>query len=311
MSNQKLRYSVVVPMFNEEGNAGPLFDEIKAVMDSLKGGYEIIIVDDASRDGTYEELKTRKPLRIVRMRRNSGQSSAMDAGIKRATGEILITMDGDGQDDPKNIPLLLKKLHDDDLDVVCAWRHKRKDSEMKRFLSWGWRELRSVLIEDGVHDAGTQFRVYKREVFDGIDLYGEMHRFIPALLKWRGYKIDEVRVNHRPRIHGSSKYNWKRPIKGFADLLYMWMWRKYHTRPLHLFGSLGIFSVMFGFLILLALAYLRLFEGYYLSNKIWPLVGFFFVMIGLQMFATGIIAAHLLELSDKPKYYVRDEVELK
>lgn len=298
-------YSVVVPVYNEQGNAGPLYDELFVHMTALGKPFEIIMVDDASQDGTVSELMTKSPLTLVRMRKNAGQSSAMDAGIKRATGTILITMDGDGQDDPSYIPVLLDKMNKG-YDVVCAWRHKRKDSFGKRFISGGWKYLRSYLVEDVVHDAGTQFRVYKREVFDDLDLYGEMHRFIPALLNWRGYRIGEVKVNHRPRVHGVTKYSWTKIFKGFSDILYMWFWHKYNTRPVHLFGSVGIISIGIGMFILMFMAYLRVMYDYQLSEKIWPLVGFFFVMIGIQMFVTGVLAASLLRIDPTKKYYVAE-----
>lgn len=298
-----MKYSVVVPVHNEQGNAGALYDEIKSVMDSLKDTYEIIFVDDASTDDTSQELLSKKPITVIKFRRNAGQSSAMDAGIKHATGDILITMDGDGQDDPAYIPSLLKKM-DEGYEVVCAWRQKRKDVTYKRLYSWLWRYLRSQLIDDVVHDAGTQFRVYKRDVFDGINLYGELHRFIPALLHWRGYKISEVKVQHRSRKHGTSNYDWRKGFKGLSDMLYMWFWNKYSTRPVHLFGTLGLLSMMTGFGILGFMAYLRLFRAYQLSDKIWPLVGFFFVMIGVQFFATGVIAASMTRIDQSPKYYI-------
>jgi len=298
-------YSVVVPVFNEASNAGRLYDEILAEMKKLKKEFEIIFVDDGSRDGTTEELKQKSPITIISMRKNAGQSSALDAGIKHAQGEILITMDGDGQDDPAYIGALLQKL-DEGYDTVCAWRYMRKDTVTKRFLSWGWRKLRRKFIHDGVHDAGTQFRVYKREVFEDLDLYGEMHRFIPALLMWRGFALAEVKVNHRERKHGVSKYTWKRPLKGFADLLYMWFWRKYSTRPQQMFGSLGLISMIIGMFILLEMTYLRIFKAYYLSNKIWPLVGFFFLLAGIQLFSTGVIAASLVEVNKSKKYFIKE-----
>jgi len=301
------KYSVVIPVFNEAQNAGALYDEIKVELEKLGEKYEIIFVDDGSRDNTFEELSEKSPITIVRLRRNAGQSSAMDAGIKQATGEILITMDGDGQDDPTYIPVLLARL-DEGYDAVCAWRHLRKDTLSKRFLSWGWRKLRGKFIYDGVHDAGTQFRVYKREVFEDLDLYGEMHRFIPALLLWRGFKVTEEKVNHRERKHGTSKYTWKRPLKGFADLIYMWFWRKYSTRPQQMFGAMGFLSMSIGMLILLGMAYMRIFRGYYLSDKIWPLVGFFFVLAGIQLFSTGILAASLVEVNRSKKYFIKDVV---
>jgi glycosyltransferase involved in cell wall biosynthesis len=302
-----MKYSVVVTVFNEKGNAAPLYDEIAAELKTLGGSHEIIFVDDASTDGTLNELSG-KPLTIIRMRRNAGQSSAMDAGIKQATGDILITMDGDGQDDPANIPLLLAEL-DKGYDVVCAWRHKRKDAFLKKFVSGVWKYLREMFVDDVVHDAGTQFRVYKREVFDDFNLYGELHRFIPALLHWRGFRISEVKVNHRPRVHGVTKYSWTKIFKGFSDMLYMWFWHKYDTRPVHLFGSLGMLSMGSGIVILLYMAYLRLFQGYQLSNKIWPLVGFFFIMIGIQMFVTGVIAASLVRIDHSKKYYIAEVIE--
>lgn len=300
-----LTYSVVVPVFNEEKNAGSLYDEIHAQIVKLNKPFEIIFVDDGSRDGTTDELLTKTPITLVRLRKNAGQSAALDAGIKQAAGSILITMDGDGQDDPSNIPAMLAKL-DEGYDVVCAWRHKRKDSLSKRFLSWGWRKLRSKFIYDGVHDAGTQFRVYKREVFDDLDLYGEMHRFIPALLLWRGFKVTEVKVSHRDRVHGTSKYTWKRPLKGFADLIYMWFWRKYSARPQQMFGAAGFICGAIGTGILVLMVYLRMFHGYYLSDKIWPLVGFFFLLAGIQLFSTGVIAASLVAASTAKKYYIKE-----
>lgn len=303
-----MKYSVVVTVYNEHGNAAPLYDEIAFEMKKLSGSHEIIFVDDASTDGTLNELVGKKPLTIIRMRRNAGQSSAMDAGIKHATGDILITMDGDGQDDPANIPLLLAEM-DKGYDVVCAWRHQRKDAFLKKFVSGVWKYLREMFVEDVVHDAGTQFRVYKREVFDDLHLYGELHRFIPALLNWRGFRISEVKVNHRPRVHGVTKYSWTKIFKGFSDMLYMWFWHKYDTRPVHLFGSLGMISMGAGMVILLYMAYLRLFQGYQLSNKIWPLVGFFFIMIGIQMFVTGVIAASLVRIDQSKKYYIAEVIE--
>lgn len=307
-NHHKPTYSVVVPVYNEAGNAGPLYEEIKAELETLGKSHEIIFVNDASADGTLQELVAKKPITIISLRKNAGQSAAMDAGIKQASGSIIITMDGDGQDDPAHIKDLLDKL-DEGYDVVCAWRHKRRDSGFKRFISAGWRYLRNYLVDDGVHDAGTQFRVYKREVFEDFDLYGERHRFIPALMKWRGFRVAEVKVNHRPRVHGHTKYSWTKIFKGFSDMLYMWFLHKYSTRPVHLFGSLGLISAGIGVLILLALVYLRLFHEYYLSERIWPLVGFFFLLIGVQLFVTGVLAANLLEMSPKKKYFVGEIIE--
>lgn len=301
----KKQISVIIPVFNEKESIKPLFNETKEVLESLKRSYEILIVDDASRDGTIDVLKRLKPLTIIAMRKNAGQSSAFDAGIKHASGELVVTMDGDGQNDPHDIPHLINTLEQGN-DVVCGWRKKRKDSVEKRFISKGAEFLRSFLVDDGVHDAGCSLRVYKKECFDDMDLYGEMHRMIPAMLKWRGFKVTEVEVNHRPRAYGNSKYTWKRTVKGFLDMLYIWFWRKFAHRPLHFFGGLGLLFNTFGIFGISILAYLRLVYGYGLSDKIWPLVSFFFILVGVQLLATGLIAAQLVQIDSSMKYYIAE-----
>jgi len=289
MKIKRIDYSVVVPVFNEEKNVKKLFGEIKQVLETSKKRYEIIFVDDGSSDGTLEVLKSLKPIKILVLRKNSGQSSALDAGIKTARGEIIITMDGDGQNDPADIPFLLAGLKER-VDVVCGWRYQRKDSWRKKKISLVARFLRKFFVDDGVHDAGCTLRVYRRECFDDLDLYGEMHRMIPALLRWRGFGVEEIKVNHRPRTRGVTKYDWKRTIKGFLDMMEVWFWRKYDSRPLHLFGFLGLVALFLSSMILLVLAVARLFFGYQLSDKIWPLVGMGGFLVGLQFLIFGLLA---------------------
>lgn len=298
-------YSVIVPTYNEEKNVAKLHDEIIKVLRSLNKPFEVIFVDDASTDRTSEVLHQLSPITIVKLRKNSGQSAALDAGIKQSSGKVLITMDGDGQNDPLDIPKLIDKLNEG-FEAVCGWRYKRKDSFSKRFISKGARFLRKFLVDDGIHDSGCTLRVYKRECFNDLDLYGELHRMIPALLRWRGFNITEIKVNHRSRIHGVSKYNWKRTIKGFLDMLYVWFWRKYSARPLHLFGGLGFILVFTGILGLVILMSLRLFKGYSLSDKIWPLVSLMLIIVGVQLIVGGLMAAQTVELSKQKKYFVRN-----
>ncbi len=300
--NKKIKYSVVVPVYNEEGNVGKLHTEIVDEMRKLKADFEIIFVNDASTDNTLESLKKLYPITIVDLRKNSGQSSAMDAGIKQANGEIIVTMDGDGQNDPSDIPSLLEKMNQD-FDVVCGWRYKRQDSFEKRFMSRGARFLRRFLVDDGVHDSGCSLRVYKKECFTDLDLYGEMHRMIPALMRWRGFKITEIKVNHRARTTGMTKYNWKRSFKGFTDMLGIWFWRKYETRPLHLFGSLGVVMMAVSLVGVIVLAVARLFFGYLLSDKIWPMVFLVGFLFGFQVLSTGILADLVIKNRDKKSYY--------
>lgn len=229
--------SVVVPVFNEEGNVEELHREIVEVCRAQHYEYEIIFVDDGSSDKTVEICKTLKPLKLIQMRRNFGQTAAMDAGIKAAQYDYIVTLDGDRQNDPADIPNMIVYLEENDLDVVSGWRKNRKDTFMKRFISRGANALRYLLVHDGIHDSGCSLKVYRRECFKGVNLYGEQHRFIPAILRMKGFTVGEVVVNHRARTAGVTKYNWKRTVKGFVDMISVWFWNKYATRPLHMLGG--------------------------------------------------------------------------
>ena len=281
--------SVVVPLFNEEGNVGRLHSKIVSACDGLKKPYEVIFVDDGSRDKTLEEARVLSPLTLIEFRRNFGQTAAFDAGFKAAKGELIVTMDGDLQNDPADSPLLLKKMKEG-YDVVSGWRHKRKDSLSKKIFSRGANFLRKVLLHDTIHDSGCSLKVFKRECFDNLDLYGEMHRFIPALLEIQGFRIGEVKVSHHPRVQGKTKYNWKRGIKGFVDMVSVWFWNRYSHRPVHLFGGTGLLLSLIGSFLLLWMVIEKLFFGAELSEKIWPLMGVFLIMIGVQFFIFGLLA---------------------
>jgi len=300
-------YSFIIPVFNEAGNVAKLHAEILATGNSLKKPFEIIFINDCSNDETLKELRQLKPITILNFRRNSGQSASLDAGFKQAKGKILISLDGDGQNDPADVPKLLKKL-DQGYDVVCGWRHKRQDSSWRKFISLGARVLRSQLVSDGVHDAGCTLRVYKQEAMADIDLYGEMHRMIPALLRWSGFKVGEERVNHRARTVGYSKYNWKRTFKGFLDMLDVWFWRKYEARPLHLFGTVGLLACGISFSFGLFLGIRRLFFGYSLVNSIWPLVAITGFITGIQLLVFGLLANLIIKTQEKHQYYQVKEV---
>jgi len=281
--------SIVAPLYNEEGNAKELHRRIVETCQKTGKPFEVIFVDDGSTDGTAQECLGLKPLKFIEFRKNFGQTAGFDAGIKQSQGEIIITMDGDLQNDPNDIKLLLEEM-DKGFDVVAGWRFKRKDSFSKRFFSRGANLLRKILIQDHIHDSGCSLKAYKKECFEDVDLFGEMHRFIPAILELQGFKVSEVKVNHLPRIHGKTKYNWKRAIKGFVDMISIWFWRKYSNRPLHLFGGLGIISTIFGIIILLWMAVEKIFFQTQLSEKIWPLMGVFLIMVGIQLFVFGLLA---------------------
>ena len=303
------KFSVVVPVLNEEGNIKKLTKEIKASMKKL-GGFELIYVNDGSTDGTADVLQKSNGVKVITFRKNFGQSAALDAGIKEAKGKYIVTLDGDGQNDPADIPKLFEKLTEG-YDVVCGWRHKRKDDRLKIFVSLGARKLRSVLVDDGVHDAGCTLRVYKKECFADLDLIGEMHRMIPAILRWRGFRITEMKVNHRARTWGKTKYTMTRTVKGFLDMLLIWFTRKYNNRPLHLFGSVGLFLISFSVILLGVLAGMKLFYGYELSDKIWPLVGMMAFLAGLQLLVSGILADMIIKNDTKNKSWMIKEIEEK
>jgi glycosyltransferase involved in cell wall biosynthesis len=295
-------------VYNEEENVKPLHQDIVAVLKPLKRSFEIIFVDDCSTDRTEEILRTLNPVKVIRFRRQFGQSCALDAGIKNSKGNIIITLDGDRQNDPKDIPLLLETL-EQGYDAVCGWRFKRNDPFLKKFISKGAKYLRRWLVQDSINDAGCTFRAYRRECFDDLDLYAEMHRMIPAMLKWRGFKITDVKVTHHPRTAGVTKYNWSRVFKGFMDMIYIWFWRSYAQRPMHLIGGFGIFFLLGGSALLAGLFVARLFLGYQLANKIWPLVGFVCLIIGIQLMLMGLMAANAVSTDRQKKYYIESVEE--
>jgi len=310
--NDKIDLSIIVPLYNEQDNVRKLHAEIVEVLEKLGKSYEIIFVNDGSRDKTLENCQDLRPLKIINFRRNFGQTASLDAGFKEAKGDIVITMDGDLQDDPANIPKLLQKMKEHRYDVVASWRRIRKDSFSKKLFSKGADQLRKVLLHDSIHDSGCMLRAYKRSCLKNLDLMGEMHRFIPATLGMRGFTIGEVEVNHRPRIHGMTKYNYKRVLKGFLDVLGVWFWMKYASRPLHLFGGIGLFSFIVGAVFLIALFVARIFFAYSLTDKIWPLLAIFLMMVGVQLFVSGLMADILVKNRYRGKnmnYTIKEIIE--
>jgi len=306
--------SIVVPIFNEEENVEALFQEIRDVC--VKQGYnnEIIFVDDGSSDSTREVVISKlSPVKYIRLRRNFGQTAAMDAGIKAATCDYIVTMDGDMQNDPADIPNLVAYLEENNLDVVSGWRKNRKDKPLKRFMSRGANFLRGIIVKDHIHDSGCSLKIYRRECFKDINLYGEMHRFIPALLKIKGFTVGEVVVNHRPRLAGKTKYNWKRTVKGFLDMVAVWFWHKYAVRPFHLLGSFGVVALFCGsvFGIWSVVIYI---SGRSLTNNFHPMLSIAFFITGILMFVFGLMSDMLTRIYygskiDTP-YSIKEVIEI-
>ncbi|MCH7851065.1 MAG: glycosyltransferase [Nanoarchaeota archaeon] len=312
-NENKVKYSVVIPVYNEEGNTEKLNSEIKTVMKTLKENFEVIYVNDGSTDNTLKELKSLKKIKIIDLNRNYGQATALDAGFKLARGEIIISMDGDLQNDPQDIPKLLDKLAKKNLDVVCGWRKKRQDKSGIKILTRIGRFLRKILINDGVHDTGCTLRVYKKHAIKSLDISGEMHRYILAILKWKGFKVGEVIVKDRPRINGKTKYGYTKAIRGFIDLIYIWFIDKYSQRPLHIFGAIGIMSFALGILAESYMIYEKFTQGIDLSANAWFILGFFLMIGGLIAFSFGIVIDLLMKihLNNSPyerRYYVRETI---
>ncbi len=281
--------SVVVPIYNEEGNVKKLHEKIVEACEDLNQSYEIIFVDDGSYDKTVEICKSLSNLIFIELRKNFGQTAAFDAGFKESVGNVVVTMDGDLQNDPADISKLLEKKKEG-YDIVSGWRFDRKDSFSKKFFSRTADKLRKILLKDSIHDSGCSLKVYDGDALRGIDLFGEMHRFIPAILELDGYTVGEVKVSHHARVSGVTKYNWKRSVKGFVDMVSIWFWRKYASRPLHFFGGGGMLFIFFGMIILVWMSVEKIFFDAALSERIWPLMGTFFIMLGVQFFVFGLLA---------------------
>lgn len=292
--------SIVIPIFNEEECIRPLYEELTEVLTSLDRSYEIIFIDDGSSDNSFIYLSEihnhDSRVEIIKFRSNFGQSAAMKSGFNHASGAIVVSMDGDFQNDPHDIPHLIEKMQREDYDVVCGWRRDRNDPRMKKIVSKISNRIRSSLTGESIHDSGCTLRVYTLQSVKNMELYGELHRYIPAMLMWRGYHVGELVTNHRERTLGKSKYNWKRIIKGFLDLLVVTFWQKYSTRPIHIFGSIGLVMGGIGFLIGGYLVCLRLFYNEGLMDRPLFFVSFFLIILGVQFFVLGILADIMLKI---------------
>ncbi len=278
--------SVVVPLYNEVLNLPDLYRELTTSLETLRRPFELILVDDGSTDGTRERLveleESDARVRPVLLRRNFGQTAAFSAGFDRARGAVVVTSDGDLQNDPADIPLLVNRLEAEDLDMVCGWRKERKDPFSKRIPSFFANRLISWATGVRLHDYGCSLKAMRAEVVRGLRLYGEMHRFIPAVASWMGVRLAEVPVHHRPRTQGQSKYGIGRTVRVLLDLFTVKFLLSYGTRPAHLFGQLGLLFGGTGFLVLAYLSGLKLFADEAIGGR--PLL-----LLGALLFLTGVI----------------------
>ncbi|MBI4150518.1 glycosyltransferase family 2 protein [Candidatus Woesearchaeota archaeon] len=293
-----MKLSIVIPTFNEAQNVPLLHDELSKVLKGLKHQYEIIFVDDGSNDGTRDALRrlaSDKNVKVLFHRRNFGQTAAMDSGFKYAHGDIIITMDADLQNDPADIPKLLAKL-DEGYDVVSGWRKHRQDPVSKKLFSRIAGSLRRMLTREKIHDSGCTLKAYRKECFANLDLYGEMHRYIPAILTWRGFRVTEIVVNHRARKFGTTKYGMGRILRGFLDLLIVKFWMQYSARPIQLFGRLGLCCFALGFFAGLYLLWQKFADGQAIANRPLLLLVVLLVLLGVQFFGMGVITDALTKI---------------
>jgi dolichol-phosphate mannosyltransferase len=272
---------------------------------------EILFVDDGSTDGTSEiltDLATAEPeVGVVRLRRNFGKAAALQAGFEQAAGDVVVTIDGDLQDDPAEIPRLLAKL-DEGFDLVSGWKTRRRDALSRRILSKIFNRVTGIFSGVRLHDMNCGLKAYRAEVVHGLRLYGELHRFIPVLAHYRGFRIAELPVNHRPREHGRSRYGVERYLRGFLDLLTVSFIGRYRHRPLHLFGGLGLALGLIGSAVLVYLAVLKLL-GHAIGHRPLLLLGVLLVVIGMQFFSLGLIS-EMITSHHEERARERDRAEL-
>ncbi|HUE87565.1 MAG TPA: glycosyltransferase family 2 protein [Vicinamibacterales bacterium] len=307
--------SVVIPVLNESPNIEDLYNELTTTLVAGGRSYEVIIIDDGSTDDTFAKLsslQSRDPhLRIIRFRRNFGQTAAFAAGFAFARGRLVATADGDRQNDPADIQQMADKLEGEGLDIVCGWRKDRKDRMVtRRVPSMIANTLISWATGVKLHDYGCSLKVFKAEVVKPLRLYGEMHRFLPAIASQFGVRIGEVVVNHRARTAGASKYGLSRTVRVVLDLLTVKFLLNYSTRPLQIFGLFGIIAGVLGTAILGYLGYVRLFAGQSIADRPLLLLGMLLMFIGVQLLTFGLLAELLArtyyESQNKPVYAIRE-----
>jgi glycosyltransferase involved in cell wall biosynthesis len=297
--------SIVIPVLDEEENVAQVYRELAGVLRSLGRTYEIIFVDDGSSDDTYREIRKIDDPRVIAIgfKRHRGKAAALSCGFSEARGDVIITMDGDLQDDPAEIPRFLAALAG--YDVVSGWKQGRQDSLDKtlpsRAFNWLTRRLTGVQI----HDFNCGFKAYRRAVVKNIDIYGELHRYIPAIARWKGYDVGEITVAHRPRVKGRSKYGMKRLPKGLLDLITIKFLMSYGQRPLHFFGGLGLLAGGIGTIICLDLLYSWL-GGNKIGERPLLILGVLLILVGMQFIATGLIGELIISRRSTEEWVRRD-----
>jgi glycosyltransferase involved in cell wall biosynthesis len=303
--------SVVVPLLNEERSLEPLYAQVASALEPLGTEFEVVFIDDGSTDGSmslltrmHEELPN---VVVVHLRRNFGKAAALQAGFLEARGDVVVTIDADLQDDPEEIPKLLAKL-DEGFDLVSGWKTRRNDPFLRRLFSRWFNRATAAVSGVRLHDVNCGLKAYRAEVLQGMRLYGELHRFIPVLAAYRGFRIAEIPVNHRPRQHGRSRYGPERYLRGFFDLLSVTFMGRYRHRPLHLFGGLGLLMGAVGFIVLLYLSMLKLW-GQSIGSRPLLTLGVLLMVVGIQFVSLGLLS-ELVTSQHEERLDERERIEL-
>jgi dolichol-phosphate mannosyltransferase len=284
--------SVVVPVHDEERSVETLYDELRSALQPLQREWEAVFVDDGSTDGSFAALTrlhaANDNVKVVRLRRNFGKAAALAAGFRHASGDVVVTIDADLQDDPAEIPRLLAKL-DEGFDLVSGWKAQRRDPVSRRLPSRVFNAVVGRVAGLRLHDLNCGLKAYRAEVVRSLRLYGELHRFVPVLAHDRGYRVAELAVNHRPRPHGRSRYGFERYLRGFLDFLTVWFMGRYRHRPLHLFGGVGLALGALGTALLVYLTVVKL-TGEAIGHRPLLTLGVLLVVVGLQFFSLGLLS---------------------
>lgn len=308
-----MKISVILPVFNEEENLVEMNAEITGVLESMDEDYEIIYVDDGSTDRSFEILislrEESQKIKVIQFRRNFGQTAGLAAGFDYASGDVIVTMDSDRQNDPNDIPMMLDKINEG-YDLISGWRFDRQDAWLSRKLpSKMANSLISKITGVKLHDYGCSLKAFRKDVIENLRLYGEMHRFIPAIASWMGVRIAEVKVNHRARVAGTSKYGISRTFRVILDLITVKFLLQYSARPIHFFGGIGLASGVMGFLIALVMTFQRFFFGIPMGDRPLLMLAILLMFIGLQFITFGLLGELMTrtyhEATNKPVYVVR------
>lgn len=289
-----MKYSVIVPAHNEQESILPLYNSVRSVMEGLGQEWEFIFIDDGSTDETLEQIiqiaSNDKHVKYIKFRRNFGQTAAWSAGFGHARGEYIIVMDADLQNDPTDIPHMLAAMEDKKLNVISGWRKDRQDNWSMVLLSKIGNWIHRTVTGEKIHDHGCSLKIYQREALADLELYGEMHRYITALLSWKGFRVGEIEVKHHPRQFGRTNYSIKKKFKGFLDLIIVKFWIQYAARPMHFFGAIGILFILAGGVLGGTLGTLWLFRIIGLAGRSTPLLAVLLVLLGFQFLLSGVLA---------------------